>query len=118
MLSEMGVLYAAAIAYDPTRDRRGRPEPVEPPPPGALVAGSLPCPHCGYAMAQQELADHVVDVCDEHGYWFDGRELAAVLERSAGVAEPTTGMKWRRFLQGLFYDQPALSTDVKKPDDL
>jgi Zn-finger nucleic acid-binding protein len=38
------------------------------------------CPTCGAAMTQHVLARVTVDRCKLHGLWFDGKELAAVLE--------------------------------------
>jgi Zn-finger nucleic acid-binding protein len=52
----------------------------------------VPCPECGKIMNRVNFARHsgvVVDVCREHGTWFDKDELRGVLEfiRSGGLEE-------------------------------
>ncbi len=42
----------------------------------------LPCAACGNAMQALVLFSVPVDRCRAHGVWFDGDELALVLERS------------------------------------
>lgn len=43
----------------------------------------LACPTCGEGMQTRSLFEVPIDVCDKHGIWFDARELALVLLRSA-----------------------------------
>lgn len=43
----------------------------------------LACPTCREGMQTRALFDVPIDVCDKHGIWFDARELALVLLRSA-----------------------------------
>jgi Zn-finger nucleic acid-binding protein len=39
-----------------------------------------PCPRCAALMVMFELDNITIDRCGEHGLWFDGDELAKVLE--------------------------------------
>jgi Zn-finger nucleic acid-binding protein len=45
------------------------------------------CPHCAVVMNRRLFATGakvVIDVCGEHGFWFDAAELRAVAEFAAG----------------------------------
>jgi Zn-finger nucleic acid-binding protein len=44
---------------------------------------AIACPTCREAMQTRKLFDVQIDVCPKHGIWFDARELALVLLRSA-----------------------------------
>jgi Zn-finger nucleic acid-binding protein len=46
-------------------------------------AETLACPTCRESMQTRELFEVAIDVCAKHGIWFDARELALVLLRSA-----------------------------------
>lgn len=43
----------------------------------------IPCPTCREPMLTRKLFAVPIDLCDRHGMWFDGRELALVLLRAA-----------------------------------
>jgi Zn-finger nucleic acid-binding protein len=51
--------------------------------------GTRTCPRCTATMTVLALFDIEVDRCEQHGVWFDGKELAMVLE-SASVVDPRT----------------------------
>jgi len=42
-----------------------------------------PCPLCAAQMVLLELDTVTIDRCNEHGLWFDGGELANILEGEA-----------------------------------
>jgi hypothetical protein len=46
----------------------------------ARTAPELNCPSCGEPMKVGVLRGITIDRCHQHGIWFDGKELAAVLE--------------------------------------
>jgi Transcription factor zinc-finger len=53
------------------------------------------CPRCGQIMNRRNFGAHsgiVVDVCREHGTWFDQGELAAALAfvRAGGLGDDAT----------------------------
>ena len=41
------------------------------------------CPHCATQMSKHVLYTIQIDRCEAHGLWFDGEELARVLERAS-----------------------------------
>ena len=65
-------------------------DPQAPIGPLTLEAGPLRCPRCGKPMAVErtrgEEPTAQIDVCPDHGAWFDRGELAHVLER-LGLAQ-------------------------------
>lgn len=66
-----------------------RPVPSRPPSEAAAIA-YLPCPACGVRMNRRNFGDSsgiVVDVCKEHGVWFDLGELEAVLAHAYDLPE-------------------------------
>lgn len=57
--------------------------------PRAPTTGERRCPDCGQSLQRDVVADVTVDVCDDHGTWFDPRELeqvATALIRDYGPA--------------------------------
>jgi Zn-finger nucleic acid-binding protein len=44
---------------------------------------AIACPTCREGMQTRKLFEVQIDVCPKHGIWFDARELALVLLRSA-----------------------------------
>ncbi len=48
----------------------------------------VPCPHCEGNMRRVPAHGLTVDVCDEHGTWFDPFELKHVVERLIALATP------------------------------
>jgi Zn-finger nucleic acid-binding protein len=51
--------------------------------------GTRTCPRCTATMSVLALFEIEVDRCEQHGVWFDGKELAMVLESASGV-DPKT----------------------------
>jgi Zn-finger nucleic acid-binding protein len=49
---------------------------------------SIACPTCREGMLTRKQLDVEIDLCVKHGIWFDARELALVLLRSARKASP------------------------------
>ena len=70
-------LVAAVFALSAGKSER----PPEP------ASRELPCPECGIAMRREHVAPAVcdIDVCDEHGTWFDAHEFHHVV-RALGQA--------------------------------
>lgn len=61
-------------------------EPLGEPVVSALAAP--PCPRCRTALSRRQLADGLfIDVCVEHGIWFDIDELTPTLDRLAELAD-------------------------------
>ena len=54
------------------------------------VVTQRPCPRCRALMDGASIGAVVIDRCAEHGIWFDGKELAAVLEASGEAHAPST----------------------------
>lgn len=48
------------------------------------------CPRCTAMMTVSTLAGVTVDVCPEHGIWFDGKELTRALEGQGSASMPPT----------------------------
>lgn len=82
---------AAALLGEGTR-RPGAPAPGTPPRPDARERLYLPCPACGTRMNRKRFPGRlplVVDVCRDHGFWFEPGELTRLLEGVAqGLAQP------------------------------
>jgi len=73
----------------PTTGERRGPGPAAPMPAGPAYR---PCPRCGKLMNRQNYARRsnvVIDVCREHGAWFDAHELGRILDwvRSGGLEQ-------------------------------
>jgi Zn-finger nucleic acid-binding protein len=45
----------------------------------------IACPECRAAMAVRIIEGVEVDLCDDHGAWFDGGELSETLTRLVGA---------------------------------
>jgi len=46
-------------------------------------SGYVPCPQCSQLMHRRNWGSHlgvIVDVCDEHGSWFDERKIEKIKE--------------------------------------
>ena len=48
----------------------------------------LPCPTCREGMLTRNLFDVPIDICTQHGIWFDANELGLVLLRAARRPAP------------------------------
>jgi Zn-finger nucleic acid-binding protein len=73
--------------------RFGLPSGAAVPAGGGHVSFYRPCPMCGELMVRRNYAHHsgvVIDLCREHGLWFDADELARILAwvRAGGGREP------------------------------
>jgi hypothetical protein len=97
LVEDMNRTRDASNLFDPNRPNRRKL--VGPAPATALAPGTLPCPQCGHLMGRHVFAGQELDRCATHGVWCDRDELAAVLERTAGV--PEQWGFWRRFLDSL-----------------
>ena len=51
-------------------------------PAAGTVIGKRECPVCALAMSVEASDGVTIDRCADHGIWFDGGELAAVLEHA------------------------------------
>jgi Zn-finger nucleic acid-binding protein len=89
------------------------------PPPTAKHA-DLPrnrrCPVCSVVMTETSLWTVPVERCDEHGTWFDWKELALALEYAGGGLGPQSA--WQRFWRELFVPRKRGARTPVRPDDL
>jgi Zn-finger nucleic acid-binding protein len=49
---------------------------------------AVACPACGKALERQTRPEAVIDICAEHGTWFDRHELYNVTRASAAAQQP------------------------------
>lgn len=47
-----------------------------------IEEGERPCPICGKTMHMAAKNDLIIDLCTEHGIWFDSGELEKILKRA------------------------------------
>lgn len=91
--------HGCLVAHDELASRIEEARPAEPPADPPRHAHDVPpepavhyarCPHCARPMTRMNFGGRsgiIVDVCDEHGTWFDGGELPAALTfvREGGI---------------------------------
>lgn len=55
------------------------------------------CPRCVAQMTKHDLYGITVDKCDAHGVWFDGEELARVIEKYSLAGLPKVAL-WKKIV--------------------
>lgn len=79
MIDDAGFAAVRERLYAAILERTGAPPNI----PTSDHSGALGCPHCGAAMKRTHVASVPIDLCSEHGTWFDAHELVAVAQTIA-----------------------------------